>query len=222
MRSLTKTLSAAACTALLASCTTTAEAPGEAVTEAGFTPPPVGTEIDWTFVYGEGDSDESTSRVVATGQDFAIYLSDTSYGGSDPFDYYVEFSGVFFTMCDGPMPSAAEREAALALWPLAAGNSSSVSGDWGGDVIIGEQASILVGKGMSDVVWTDFSYTEDGTVFTDKSAVSLELGTVVEMRWDDGALDLVRAIRPGTADPGTVLVDKPKTLGNCAALIKEN
>ena len=218
-----KRLAAGAAVTALAACASVEapEAP-DAPEVAGFAPPPVGTEIDWRFVYAEGGSDEVTSRVVAIGEDFTLYQADTSYAPTDSFDFFVEFAGVFFVSCDNEMPTASERQAALDLWPLTAGGSMSVGGEFGGDVSIGKAATVLTGKTVTDVVWSEFSYTEAGQTYTDRAAVSPELGTVVEMRWDDGALDLVRDIRLGEAErdqPGLAKSFKA-TLGNCASLLE--
>lgn len=215
-----KLVAAGAAVSVLAACASV-EVP-EVVEAAGFTPPPVGTEIDWRYVYAEGGIDEVTSRVVAVGEDFTLFQADTSYAPTDSFDFFVEFAGVFFVSCDNEMPTASERQAALDLWPLTAGGSMSVGGEFGGDVSIGKAATVLTGKTVTDVVWSEFSYTEAGQTYTDRVAVSPELGTVIEMRWDDGALDLVREIRLGEADrdqPGLAKSFKA-TLGNCASLLE--
>lgn len=215
-----KSVAAGAAVSVLAACASVDVS--EEVEAAGFIPPPVGTEIDWRYIYAEGGSDELTTRVVAVGEDFTLYQADTSYAPMNSYDFFVEFSGVFFVTCDNEMPSDSEREAALDLWPLTAGGAMNIDGEFGGDVRIGKAASVLTGKTVTDVVWTEFSYSENGQTYTDRAAVSPELGTVVEMRWDDGSVDLVREIRLGDPDADQKGMSKSfrATLGNCASLMK--
>lgn len=212
-----KTLLAGGIAVGLAACASVPAAEEE--TEVVFTPPPVGTEIDWQFVY-EGGSDLVTSRVVATGPDFTVFQADTSYPAGDPFDFFVEFSGgLFYATCDGRLPPVTERMTALSHWPLDEGGTFSVSGDLGGDVEIGKPASVMVSKEAMNVVWSSFSYVEDGVTYTDRAAISTELGTVVEMRWNDGAVDLIRDVRLGDGSVDMDADELQQALGNCGKLI---
>lgn len=206
-----KSAAGAAALALLSACATM---PDETVTD--FAAPLVGTEVDWMFTYANGARESFTSRVVAAGDDFAIYLANTETAGNEPYHYYAEFAGgLFYTPCDQSLPTLAGRTAALNLWPLSAGERAQV----GGEVLVGERDSVTVGGQGIDVVWSEFSYTQDDKLSTDRFAVAADFGTVVEVHSDNGYVGVVRAIRPAEGADGGALIREVELLGECASLL---
>lgn len=211
LKSGTKSATCAAALTLISACATT---PDEAT--SGFAPPAVGTEIDWEFTYSNGARETLTSRLIATGKDFAIFLADTELAGDQPYHYYAEFvGGVFYTSCGEPMPSTAEREAALGLWPLSTGETAAV----GEGIRIGQQDRVTVNGRPADVVWSDFTYSRDGKTYTDEFAVATEIGASVSVRYDDGSVGIARAFRPGDGNESDMIDREPERLGNCESLI---
>lgn len=186
---------------------------------SGFTPPPVGTEIDWSMTYANGAREDFTSRMVANGDDFGIYLADTELAGDEPYHYYAEFAGgVFYASCGDPMPTMSERAAVMDLWPLDTGATADV----GGGIQIGSRESVTVNDQLIDVVWSNFSYRRDGRVYTDRFAVAPEHGLVIRMRQDldDGYADgIVRELRfAGDAETGSSVPSRER-LGSCEGLL---
>lgn len=93
-----------------------------------YKPPAVGTLFTYNAVYTDGTpSDEIRQLIVETGEDYAVYANLDSEVGVNVSDFFVEYSGLYWSVCDSPQPSAAERKAIRSLWPIKEGVSVNVT-----------------------------------------------------------------------------------------------
>ena len=113
---------------------------GNAYSQTEYSPPPVGTMVTWSFG-NETDRETRLSEVVATGSDFAIFLSDLRLSSESAASYIVEFSGIHVTSCVEEMPSELEREHLSKAWPLKSGDLLEIGDDQSAIYTIGKLTS---------------------------------------------------------------------------------
>lgn len=155
--------------------------------------------------------------MVATDDDFAIFLADTVTVGDDPYHYHAEFAGgAFYASCGASMPAPSGRAAAIDLWPPRPGQAAKVDGE----VLIGDRDQVLVGEHLIDVVWSAFTYGRNGTTYTDRFAVAPDFSAAFAVRFDDGSVGVVREFRPADGIVDNALGSETELLGDCALLLR--
>jgi hypothetical protein len=191
---------------------------GAALADSSYKPPEIGTQITWKVPAGEDGRDKRVSKVVARGDDFAIYLYDLYDDENDPLSYFAEFSGMHVTSCGYQMPSKEERENLRRFWPLQAGSSLKIGSE---DTVL---TTYQVGQRTTHIVSqidgerpAQYVTAIDGDIQTDVM-VSLDWGTSVLFGWNNGenarAIEMFSPIVPeAPANPGA--------LGECAQLLVE-
>lgn len=180
-----------------------------------------GISLFWTSNY-EGSESSFRERVVAAGDDWAIYqtllddeLSDVA--GAEVF--YVLFSGIDYRDCSGdPMPGDAERAALAALFPLQEGAVIEETSYPGNPVIRvgGAQDFFLMGETVSahEVV---MDYAENDEDNEDETLIVLsDRPYTVAVDWGDRGMDRVMLIAQSDETPDVPAQD---LLGTCAALL---
>ena len=186
-----------------------------AAAEETYSPPPVGTMVTWSF--GNEDARETRiSLVVATGDDFAIYLSDLRLDDETPSSYIVEFSGIHVASCAGKMPTRRERDGLASAWPLTSGDIVEMSGTMAATYTIGKLTShtLNVAEGPTQARHIKASY---GGVENDIT-FSLNWNMPVAIGWPDGTGDRALEVLPPDGAAG-IRRDLRSALGNCAALL---
>ena len=186
-----------------------------AVAEDHYSPPPIGTMVTWSFG-NESDRETRISEVVATGEDFVIYLSDLRLDAESAASYIVEFSGLHVVSCTADMPGENERQRLASAWPLTPGNTVELEGDANATYTIGQQTrhTLNAGDGPMDVRQIKASY---GAVENDIT-LSLNWHMPVAIQWPDGTGDKALEVLPPASETG------PKSelrdaVGNCADLL---
>jgi len=189
-----------------------------AMADSSYEPPEIGTQITWQVPADKEGRDKRVSKVVARGDDFAIYLYDLYDDVDDPLSYFAEFSGIHVTSCAYQMPSKEERESLRRFWPLQTGSSLKVGSE---DTVL---TTYEVGQRTTHAVsQTDgerpaqYVTAIDGDIRTDVM-VSLDWGTSVLIGWNNGenarAIEMFSPIVPEA--PANRLA-----LGECAQLLDE-
>jgi len=193
---------------------------GAAIADSEYQPPAVGTQITWLEPTREGGRKSRVSKVVAQGDDFAIYLYDISYDVDKPTSYFAEFSGIHISSCGYAMPTAQERESLRKFWPLQPGKSLQIGSE---DAL---QTTYEVGQRTVHAISqidgerpAQYVSATDGE-FRTNVMVSLDWGTPVLMGWDDG--ENARAIEMFSPTiPAGPLEANRVSLGECAGLLEE-
>ena len=171
--------------------------------------------MTWSFG-NENQRETRISLVVATGEDYAIYLSDLRLSDDNPSAYIAEFSGIHLTSCAGDMPTPDEREGLASVWPMTSGDTIEVSGPLSATYTIGKLTShtLNVSEGPTQARFIKASY---GDVENDIT-FSLNWNMPVAIGWQDGTGDRVLEVLPPTGD-AEIRSDLGSALGNCAALL---
>lgn len=201
--------------AILLSATTLVVFDSPVFADDEYLPPQVGTMVTWSF----GTEDERETRiseVVATGSDFAIYLSDLRMDDKQPSSYFVEFSGIHIASCADDLPTADQRARLAETWPLTTGDMVDVEGAFTATYTIGEVESYTLNaaEGPSDArhISADYGSVENDITF------SLVWNMPVAISWPDGTGDKALEVLP-PADSSQSLENLRESLGNCAALL---
>lgn len=119
--------------ALLSACASVATIRGGSDFGA-YKPPAKGTLYTYNAVYTDGTPSEQIRQlIIDTGEDFALY-ANLNEDGVQKEDFFVEYSGLYWAVCDAPQPSMDERKNIKSLWPIREGVSV--------DVTSGEDGSI--------------------------------------------------------------------------------
>ena len=94
-----------------------------------YLPPKIGTLVTYTAV-SEGVPEELVKQlVVATGDDYALYVNLPEYGNAvEQDDYFLEFSGLYWHVCGDIAPSATERRNLQSMWPIKEGAQTTLNG----------------------------------------------------------------------------------------------
>ncbi len=186
--------------------------------EPSYKSPEIGTQITWQGQFNKDGRDKRISKVVARGEDFAIYVYDLFNDLEEPLSYFVEFSGIHITSCAYQMPSKRERENLMRFWPLQAGRSVEVGS---ADTVLttykaGQRTSYAVSQ-IDGKRPAQYVTVVDGDIET-SVVVSLDWGTTVRFGWDDGendrAIEMFSPVVPET--PANLAA-----LGECAQLLDE-
>ena len=188
-----------------------------AAAEDAYSPPPVGTMVTWSFG-NEAERETRISLVVATGEDYAIYLSDLRLSDENPSAYFAEFSGIHLTSCAADMPSERERERLASAWPMTSGDTVEVSGSLAATYTIGKLTShtLNVSEGPTQArnIKANYGDIENDITF------SLIWNMPVVIGWQDGTGDRVLEVLPPNGD-AEIRSDLSNALGYCAALLNK-
>ena len=189
-----------------------------ALADSSYTPPEIGTQITWQIPATKDGRDKRVSKVVARGQDFAIYLYDLYADENDPVSYFAEFSGIHIASCAYEMPTSDVRANLQQFWPLQTGSSLEVGSE---ETVltkyeVGQRTTYAVSQ-IDGERPAQYVTATEGDVRTDVM-VSLDWGTSVRLGWDNG--DNIRAIEMFSP----IVPEAPANrlaLGECAQLLDE-
>lgn len=147
-----------------------------------------------------------------------MYWASLYDGNSDPSDYHVLFSGIYFATCDTEMPSQAERDALAALRPLSEGARIEItSGDGASFTVGAPTTAFLMGRDRPAHLVSGIYAGDDAEDETTETLVVLDRAPLTaSVDWQDEGRDkmmLVTQPRPDRVEPlDTDLI------GNCARL----
>ena len=179
-----------------------------------------GSTLFWQSIF-DGDSDKFSEKVIAEGEDFKIYQSNTDFSDGGPADFFALFSGIDFRSCDDEMPTPEERIAVAALWPLEAGKTANifVTSDNLATIEIQETTDFfLMGQTFpAHAVKIDYQNNEE---VEDEALVILD-GTelTVRINWSETSRDTLSLVTKPR--PGAVYDVSEEAIGTCAALLTE-
>ncbi|MEM5518239.1 hypothetical protein WNY37_14865 [Henriciella sp. AS95] len=175
----------------------------------------------WSSSY-EGAQSSYRARVIAVGEDFVLFEpaggevwteeeEDQSAASS-----FAEFSGLFVRFCDETMPSAEDRAALAAMWPLKPGDTAAVAGERPGKVTVKEETEFFF-MGENRKAWTvDVEY--DGAI--EVSTVLPDYPMIANFIWAEAeGEDRLMAVNSNAAGPTPEDLEA-KELGTCASLIE--
>lgn len=174
-----------------------------------------GSEIFWTSAY-DGGSDNFYERLVAEQDDVQIFQSVSEWAAGDESDYFVLFSGIYYTGCDGEMPTAEERAAVANMWPLTPGSSVEIKTGDGAKFEIGEPTDFyLMGRGRPAHKVTGTYYGEEET--TEEFVVLNDVKLTVAIAWEEGGRDSATLVTKPDAVASTFA--NTDLIGTCADLL---
>jgi len=166
---------------------------GEALGQNEYAPPPVGTMVTWSFG-SETDRETRLSEVVATGSDFAIFLSDLRLSADTAASYIVEFSGIHVASCSANMPSETERLRLSNAWPLKSGERVKIDKSPTASYTIGKLTShtlnSIEGPTQARLIDAEFGPVKNSIT------LSLDWNMAVAVSWPDGSGDTALEIVP--------------------------
>ena len=182
--------------------------------QAGYSPPPVGTQLTWVEGVGE-DSRTRVSTVVANGVDFAVYLYDLKWDENQPSSYFAEYSGVHIASCASAQPTQEERNRLRSLWPLQTGRQLTIEAPQSVTYQVGslEQYTVSQSQGGAE---TSYRVTSQSGDRKTDLIISLELNTAVQMAWSDGSKVEAVDVFQGTQQVDGTLGQK---IGLCRGLL---
>ncbi len=180
-----------------------------------FEAPSLGTEFHTMTVF-EGEASTFKSRVIFSGDDFAITVNaDEQFG---PTDYLIEFSGVHFATCDGAMPSPEERQSLQDFWTAEPGAVISIGGDIPTEYTLVRRVPRTVLGQDDEVLEVSTAYSSEGKDESEFLVISKRLGAVIELDWRSaGGRDVVYKVASSLKG----FLEKPPSpemLGNCFVL----
>lgn len=187
---------------------------GIAYGQDGYAPPPVGTQITWSERGTDGNSQTRVSKVIANGDDFAIYLFDLNWDETEPVSYFAEFSGLHIVPCLAEMPSADERAQLSGLWPFETGRDLQIGEDQPVTYSVGGEAEHVIAS-SEEVRPAQIVTSTEGTVEID-TTLSIDFGMPIRQVWKDG---LVTSAIDIFIPQGSAGGDEEVELGECAALL---
>ena len=185
--------------------------------------PEAGVSLFWASNY-TGDNSSFRERVVAAGEDWAIYESlwDTPYDDGvepGPGDYFAMFNGIDYRSCsEDEMPSEAERAGLSALRPFEEGTELVLTSlDASPSIRVGAAVDFfLMGKTVQgrEVV---LDFADDAEDKTDEALTVLENDPyTVKLDWGEDGIDRVMLIAQSDTPVETPTAEM---LGNCASLL---
>ncbi|MEM7328189.1 MAG: hypothetical protein AAF437_05575 [Pseudomonadota bacterium] len=174
-----------------------------------------GSMIFWSSGH-DGGTEKFRETLIAQGDDFALYRTESEWSAGDTSDYFALFSGVYYTTCDLEMPTGEERDAIADLWPLTPGARLEIETGDGAAYEIGDAMEyFLMGKYRPAY---KVSATYMGEEATDEEFVVLASQPLtVAIDWQDGGRDSATLVtRPKSVASTPVDTD---LIGNCASLL---
>ena len=185
-------------------------------------PEPVpGVSLFWSSHY-QGDTSSFRERIVATGEDWAIYetLWDEDFGVEPgPGDYFALFSGIDYRGCNGDsMPTDAEREGLAALLPFEEqAEFVATSAEGSPTIRVGAAVDFfLMGETFAarEVV---FDFDDNDEERTDETLTVLEdYPYTVKLDWDENSIDRVMLI---ASSDQPIEIPDADMLGTCSVLL---
>lgn len=210
--------------AAIALIATAIAAPGLAAHGQEIPAPEAGVSLFWASNY-DGDNSSFRERVVAAGDNWAIYESiwedpyaeDTEPG---PSDYFAMFDGIDFRSCsDSEMPTEDERNALSALRPFEEGAEIVMTSLDGSPTIrVGAAVDFFLMGQTVQARKVTLDFPDDAEDKTDEALTVLENHPyTVEVDWAEHGVDRVMLI---AASDTPVEMPSTEMLGNCASLLK--
>lgn len=174
-----------------------------------------GSSVYWTSAH-DGNADRFRETLLAQGEDFALFKTESEWAAGDEADYFALFSGIYYNTCDLEMPTAEERAALAGLWPLTEGGAVELSSDQGAIVEVGSQTEYYLMGQMRDAHSISLAYLGDDP--SEETIFVLDaLPLTVAIHWQDGSQDSATLVtRPRSVASTPVDTD---LIGNCASLL---
>ena len=174
-----------------------------------------GSELYWTSAY-DGGSDRYKEQLIAENGDAHIFRTDTEYSEGEPSDYFALFSGIYYSTCDLEMPTAAERDALKALWPLTSGSVVELQSGDGAKIEIGAPTEYyLMGQSRPAHIVTGTYYGEEES--TETLVVLDDVQLTVSIEWQEDGKDSAMLVTKPDAVASTMA--NTDLIGNCADLL---
>lgn len=174
-----------------------------------------GSELYWTSAY-EGSSDRFKEQLIAENGDVQIFRTDNEYSEGEPSDYFALFSGIYYTTCDLDMPTAEERAAVKALWPLTSGGVAEIKTGDGAKIEIGAPTEYyLMGRSRPAHFVTGTYYGEEES--SETLIVLDDVKLTVSIKWQDEGKDSAMLVTKPNAVASTMA--NTDLIGNCADLL---
>ncbi|MEO0450880.1 MAG: hypothetical protein AAFZ74_11245 [Pseudomonadota bacterium] len=173
-----------------------------------------GSYIYWTSAY-EGGSDRYQEQLIAQLDDVQLFKTMNEYSEGDESDYFVLFSGIYFTLCDTEMPTMDERIALSNLWPLTPGAVVEIKSGDGAKIEVGEPTQyFLMGR-------THPAHAVSGTYYGDEESSEIltvldDVKITVGIHWDEGSKDSAMLVTKPNAVASTEV--DTDLIGTCADL----
>ncbi|MEM9939913.1 MAG: hypothetical protein AAF768_13790 [Pseudomonadota bacterium] len=173
-----------------------------------------GSYIYWTSAY-EGGSDRYQEQLIAQLDDVQLFKTMNEYSEGDESDYFVLFSGIYFTLCDTEMPTVDERNALSNLWPLTPGAVVEIKSGDGAKIEVEEPMQyFLMGR-------THPAHAVSGTYYGDEESSEVltvldDVKITVGIHWDEGSKDSALLVTKPNAVASTEV--DTDLIGTCADL----
>ena len=176
-----------------------------------------GSIVYWSSAY-EGSSDQYHERILATGDDWVLFKSefDDDFVETETSDLFMIFSGTEYRACDETMPTAEERQALAALFPLEEGATVALTSDDGDRTVrVGAATNYFLMGQMHPAheVFMEFEDEEQNH----KLVVLDEKPFTVAIDWNETSSDRVMSITSPKEAPRSG--QTAEDLGNCAAFL---
>ena len=174
-----------------------------------------GSEIFWTSAY-DGGSDKFYERLVVDQGDVQIFKTVNDYPAGDEGDYFVLFSGIYYTGCDSEMPTAEERTAVANLWPLTSGSTVEIKTGDGVKIEVGEQTEFfLMGRNRPAHKVTATYYGDEET--SEELIILDDVKLTVGIAWQEGGIDSAMLVTKPDAVASTFA--NTDLIGTCGDLL---
>ncbi len=177
-----------------------------------------GTIYYWTNKF-DGGTDKFHEKLAIKDGDVEIYQTLGEYVSGDASDYYALFSGIEYRSCqDDQMPSAEDRKAIAALWPLETGKTvtTTSNGEPASEIEIGEPTQFFLMGEVRPAHKITINYPGKDDATTEELTVLDDLAVTVAIRWNETDADTLQLIT-GAKQQSSLALDR-ETLGNCVDL----
>ena len=177
-----------------------------------------GSSLFWVSAH-EGGSDHITETLIAQGDGFEIFRSESEYSGAQPADHFAVFHGISVHSCQDTMPSARERAALARLWPLSEGDTLKIGGESPATIQIKAPTEFFLKGQTLPAHQVEYDY-HDNSDFEDEALVVLDdIPLTVVVKWSEVNTDRLTLVRRPNKDRSFDL--NRETIGNCASLLAE-
>lgn len=177
-----------------------------------------GSHAFWATTYGSS-VDRYSEKILKTGDGYELFELHEDYKSGGPSDYYALFSGIYYASCDEDMPTADERDALKALFPLMPDKSVQIGTSESGTKISVQAPAeyFLMGKTW-DAHTVKIEYTGEEPS-EEVVTVLNDMPLTVRIDWDEDSKDTLLLMTKPKPDATPEL--DTDLIGNCASLLNE-
>ena len=172
----------------------------------------------WISNY-DGTADQYQEKLIAKGDDFAIYHNISEWNDGEPSDYFALFDGIYYQTCDLDMPTDEERAALTALRPFEPGAQVEITSGDDARVTVGEAKDFFLMGRNWPAHEMSLSYKNEDGDSEETITVLDDLPLTVAIKWDENSQDTAMLVTRAKAELTPEI--NQDLIGNCASLLKD-